>query len=186
MIAHQNVRMNPPSGSPAAFPERLQKPIPIRTVTEYRFLPISAAHHMICRPFIFNPRFPWHSNKVIIGHGRVNTKIRGLTLFADGKCGECASRTFRAVGHASVRRKGSTSHNGIHYAMLIRCRCGGAIAQLHRHCGALPHGSAAGHGDGADARSINTVRLADKRSPYWWSDQRERLPPEAFRIGALA
>ncbi len=36
----------------------------IRTAQEYWFLPVSAAHHMICRPFIFNSRFPWHSNRL--------------------------------------------------------------------------------------------------------------------------
>ena len=73
MIAHQNVCMNPPSGSPTAFTERLQKPISIRTVPENRFLPVSAAHHMIDRPFIFNARFPWHAIKVNIGSVHVNT-----------------------------------------------------------------------------------------------------------------
>jgi len=54
------------------------------------------------------------------------------------------------------------------------------------HSGALPHGSAAGHGFGAASALPAMSGFTDKRSPHCRSDQRERLPPEAFRIGGQA
>ncbi len=40
-------------------------------------------------------------------------------------------------------------------------------------------------GTGRTSDQSTASGLADESSPYWWSDQRERLPPEAFRIGGV-
>ena len=84
-----------------------------------------------------------------------------------------------------MRRKGSTSHNGSIMRPLLRRSVDPLAPRVVRgHSGALPHGSAAGHGFGAALALPATSGFTDERSPHCRSDQRERLPPEAFHMGA--
>jgi hypothetical protein len=58
MIAHQAIRMHLPARLPTSLSQHLQKDPPAFVVFINGFLPISTAHHVVNRPFIFPPNLP--------------------------------------------------------------------------------------------------------------------------------
>ena len=61
MIGHQAEGMHLPARFQARLPQRLQEQAPILVGAENGLPPVTAIHHMINRPGIFEPQFSSHA-----------------------------------------------------------------------------------------------------------------------------
>jgi hypothetical protein len=60
VIGHQTKGMDLPAGFAAGFPQRLDEPLPILLIPEYRFAPVAPVHYVINRTGIFHSELAGH------------------------------------------------------------------------------------------------------------------------------